>query len=133
MAWRGIDRQCVNFALLADPSEGANTPPPGTWGSIFAAADAGSTYEPYPTLQYSWDPRRSVRHNRQYFVQSSQGVDLGPHPADPNAVHDGSPAEDDHLEGPNIMERRALGADIYVHNGHGGYASVLQVSTPQLG
>jgi hypothetical protein len=132
VAWRGTDRQCVIFALLADPSAGANTPPLGTWGSIFAAADAGSTYEPYPTLKYRWDPRRSVRHNRQYGAQSSQGVDLGLHPADPFAVNYRSPVEDDHLEGPNIMEQSALGTDIYVYSARGGYASVLQVSTPDL-
>ncbi|KAI0274421.1 hypothetical protein BGY98DRAFT_1090604 [Russula aff. rugulosa BPL654] len=70
-----------------------------------ASADAGSTYEPYPTLKYRWDPRRSVRHNRQYGVQSSRGVDLGPHPADPLAAHYETLVEDDHLEGPNIMEQ----------------------------
>lgn len=69
--------------------------------------DAGSTYEPYPTLKYRWDPKRSVRHDRQYNVQGSQGVDLGPHLADPMVVHDGSQVEDEHLEGPNMTERRA--------------------------
>jgi hypothetical protein len=54
---------------------------------------------------------------------------LGPHPADPDAVHDGSPVEDEQLEGPNIMERRALGTDIYVHSGRGGCASALHGST----
>jgi hypothetical protein len=49
---------------------------------------------------------------------------LGPHPADPMAVHDGSQVEDEHLEGPNMMEERAIGTDIYVHSGRGGYASV---------
>lgn len=116
----------IFFALLADPAAGANTLPPDTWGNIFVAADAGSTYEPLPTLKYRWDPRRSVRLNRPYNVQ---GVDLGPHPADPMAVHDGSQVEDEHLEGPNMMERRALGKDIYVHSGRGGYAPVLHVST----
>jgi hypothetical protein len=132
MAWRGTDCQCVTFTLLANPSAGANTPPPNTWGSLFVAADAGSTYEPYPTLKYRWNPRRSVRHSlsRQYSVHGPQGVDLGPHPADPMAVHDGSQVEDEHLEGPNIMERRAPGTDIYVYSGRGGYAPVLHVSTP---
>ena len=117
--------------VLADPSAaaGANTHPPGTWGSIFVAADAGSTYEPYPTLKYRWDPGRSVRHNRQHSAQGSQGFDLGPHPADPNAAHDGSPVEDEYLEGPGIMEQKVLGTEIYVHSGRGGYASVLHVWT----
>lgn len=117
------------FALLADPSAGTDTPPPCTWGSIFVATDAGSTYEPYPTLKYRWDPGRTVRHNRQYSVRSSQGVDLGPHPADPMAVHNESQVEDEHLEGPNMMEQRALGTDIYVHSARGGCASVPHVST----
>lgn len=115
MAWRGTDCQCVffAFALLI----------PGTRGRIFVAADVGSTYEPYPTLKYRWDSSHSVRHDRQYNVQGSQGVDLGPHPADPMAVHNGSQVEDEYLEGSNITERRALGTDIYVHSGRNGYAS----------
>ena len=50
------------------------------------------------------------------------------------AVHDGSQAEDEHLEGPNMMEQKALGTDIYVHSlsGRGGYASVLPCPDPDL-
>ena len=46
------------------------------------------------------------------------------------AVHDGNQVEDEHLEEPDMIERTALGTDIYVHSGRGGYASVLHVSTP---
>jgi len=97
---------------------------------MFAAADAGSTYEPYPILKYRWDPKRFAPHSRQYSAQGAQGVDLGPHPADPMAVHDGSQADDDHLEGPNIVEQSVLGTEVYVHNGCGGYAYALHVSAP---
>ncbi|KAI0274396.1 hypothetical protein BGY98DRAFT_71415 [Russula aff. rugulosa BPL654] len=40
----------------------------GVWhgAALIVTADAGSTYEPYPTLMYRWDPRHSVRHNRKY-------------------------------------------------------------------
>lgn len=89
---------------------------------LSAAADAGSTYEPYPTLKYRWDPNpnRSTIYNRQYNVRGGQGIDLGPHPADPMAAHIGSQAYDGHLEGPNILEQRVLGRDIYVYSGRGG-------------
>jgi hypothetical protein len=56
---------------------------------MFAVADAGSTYEPYPILKCRWDPKRFAPHSRQYSAQGAQGVDLGPHPADSMAVHDG--------------------------------------------
>jgi len=106
----------------------------GVWhgAALIVTLDAGSTYEPYPTLKYRWDPRRSVRLNKQNNVQGLQGVDLGPHPADPMAVHDGSQVEDEHLEGQNMMEQKALGRDIYVHSGRGGYAPVLACLGPDL-
>ena len=123
MAWRGADCQCVLLVLR----RALTHHPPGTWGTTFVAADAGPTYEPYPT-ESRWDPKRSSLRIRKYNNQGSQGVDLGPHPTDPMAVHDGSQAEDGHLEGPNIIERRALGTEIYVHSGRGGgYASVIHV------
>lgn len=95
------------------------------------AADAGSTYEPYPTLKYRWDPKCSVPYNRQY----SQGaqVDLGPHPADPMAAHIGSQAYDGHLEGPSVLEQSVLGRDIYVYSGRGGWVPfIVSCTTPYL-
>jgi hypothetical protein len=93
-----------------------------TWGMLPVAADAGSTYEPYPTLKYRWDPspNHSAIFNRQYSVKDGQSVDLGPHPADPMAAHIGRQAYDGHLEGPNILEQRVFGRDIYVYSGRGG-------------
>lgn len=36
------------------------------------------------------------------------------------AAHVVSQANDGHLEGPNILEQRVLGRDIYVYGGRGG-------------
>ena len=82
--------------------------------------DAGSSYEPYPTLKYCWDPKRFASPHRRSSVSAAQVVDLGPHPADPMALHYGSQADDEYLEGSNIMERRVLGTEIYVYSGRGG-------------
>jgi|SRR6267154_3231796 len=102
-------------------------------GTSSVAADAGSTYEPYPTLKYRWDPKHSAPHNRQYSVQGAQGVDLGPHPADPTAAHIGSQAYDGHLEGPNVLEQRVLGRDIYAYSERGRCVPfVLAWTTPYL-
>ena len=90
-------------------------------------------YEPYPTLKYRWNPnpRQAAPYNRQYNVQGVPGVDLGPHPADPMAAHIASQANDGQLEGPNILEQRVLGKDIYVYSGRGGW--VLSCTDPYFG
>ena len=77
-------------------------------------------YEPYPTLKYCWNPKQSAPYRRQHNVQGAQGVDLGPHPADPRAPHCGNQADDEHFEGPNVVERSAFGTEIYVYSGRGG-------------
>ena len=46
---------------------------------------------------------------------------MGPHPADPMAAHIGSQAYDGRLEGPNVLEQRVFGRDIYVYSGRGGW------------
>lgn len=47
------------------------------------------------------------------------------------ALHYGSQA-DENLEGPNVMEQKAPGTEIYVYSGRGGYASALHVLTSWL-
>ena len=98
------------------------------------AADAGSTYDPYPALKYWWNPKYTapLAHQRQVSVQGTQGVDLGPHPADPMALHFGSLANDGYLEGPDVQERRVDGTEIYVYTGRGGCVSMLQCRPPYL-
>lgn len=108
---------------LSDPRWVLTLPPP--WGTVFVAADAGSTYEPSPILKYRWDPKRTTSHRRQQSIQSAQGVDLGPHPADPMAQHYRSQADDGHLEGPSVVEKSVFGTEIYVYSGGGGYVSTL--------
>jgi hypothetical protein len=92
----------------------------------FLAADAGSTYEPYPTLMYRWDPKNTSSLHRR---PSAHGVDLGPHPADPMTQHYGVHQEE-HLEGPTVVEQRVLGTELYVYGGRNGYVSVLPSANP---
>lgn len=111
---------------------GANRPLCPLHGHV--AADAGSTYDPYPALKYWWNPKYTapLAHQRQVSVQGTQGVDLGPHPADPMALHFGSLANDGYLEGPDVQERRVDGTEIYVYTGRGGCVSMLQCRPPYL-
>ncbi|KAI9511315.1 hypothetical protein F5148DRAFT_1274284 [Russula earlei] len=96
----------------------------GVWhgAALIVTADSGSTYEPYPTLRYFWDPRQSASAPRQ---PSSHGhgaavVDLGPHPADPMAQHFHNVANDEPLEGPTVLEKSVVGTEIYVYGGRSG-------------
>ncbi|KAF8968403.1 hypothetical protein BDZ97DRAFT_1655223 [Flammula alnicola] len=52
----------------------------GVWhgAALIVTADAGSIYEPHPTLTYSWDPDQPLH--------SATSYELGPHPADPHSV-----------------------------------------------
>ena len=107
---------------------GANThTSSGKLGFSFVAADSKSMYEPYPTLKYRWDPKRPATYHGEYSLQATQGVDLGPHPADPNAVQ--FQANDGYLEGPDVLEETVVGTQLYVYSGRGGCVSTLHVST----
>jgi hypothetical protein len=56
---------------------------------------------------------------------------LGPHPADPMAQHNRKKENDEHLEGPNIVEKQVFGTELYVYSGRSGYVlTVPRVSTP---
>lgn len=59
----------------------------GIWhgAALVVTADAGSVYEPHPTLIYEWDPDMpQMRAHSTYGKVSS--FELGPHPADPNST-----------------------------------------------
>jgi hypothetical protein len=98
-------------------------------GTTFVAADSGSTYEPYPTLKYRWDPKIPASYNK---YPGAQGGDLGPHPADPMAQHYRR-QDDGHIEGPNVLEQRVLGTELHVYGGRGGYVCILQCSDTAVG
>ena len=92
---------------------GANARPSGTWGTSTVAADAGSTYEPYPTLKYRWDLQHSAPHHRQHSAQGAEDVD-------PTSLHFENQVNDEHLGGPHAQEQSVLGAEIYVYSGRLG-------------
>ncbi|KAI0253869.1 hypothetical protein BJV78DRAFT_1189908 [Lactifluus subvellereus] len=76
----------------------------GVWhgAALIVTADAGSTYEPFPTFKYSWDPDQPLPSHRHH-VHQGRSVDLGPHPADPTAQPFRSQTED---EPPQARMRR---------------------------
>jgi hypothetical protein len=117
--WHGaalIVSECCCFLLGL--WVGANTLPSGTWGTSTVAADAGSTYEPYPTLKYRWDLQHSAPHHRQYSAQGAEDVDVLTD--SPTSLHFGNQVDDEHLEGPHVQEQSVLGAEIYVYSGRLG-------------
>lgn len=99
-----------------------------TWGLTFLAADAGSTYEPYPILKYRWDPKSTASIHRQNSVRSVRDVDLGPHPADPMAQHNRR-QDGERLEGPNVLEKMVFGMELYVYSGRSGYVFMACLHT----
>ena len=93
------------------------------------AADAGSIYEPIPTLTYHWDPNHAPSGGLKRHASSrthGQSFDLAPHPADPlSIVAPGSEATNGvDLKGESIRadpeQRRVEGQEIYVYYGNGG-------------
>ena len=116
--------------VLGSLGRRANTCPSGTWVTSFVAADAGSTYEPYPTLKYRWDLQNSAPHPRQHSAQGAEDIDMGPRllTAGPTSPHFESQVNDEHLEGPHVREQSVLGTEIYVYSGRLGSVSTIHVS-----
>ncbi|KAI0806950.1 hypothetical protein C8Q74DRAFT_1312933 [Fomes fomentarius] len=77
----------------------------GIWrgAALIVTADAGSVYEPVPTLTYHWDPNQSMSGNLQRHTSTrthGQSFDLAPHPADPMSIV--SPGNVEATNGVNI-------------------------------
>lgn len=94
------------------------------------AADAGSVYEPYPTLTYTWDPNANAQPmHRRTFSKSTTGlkrgpsIDLGPHPADPYST--AFPTQGDSLDSPAALSQDEQGQELWVYCGNGGYVGIL--------
>ncbi|KAI0781344.1 hypothetical protein BD413DRAFT_27799 [Trametes elegans] len=102
----------------------------GVWrgAALIVTADAGSVYEPLPTLTYHWDPSRQQAGNiKRHMSRRNHGksFDLGPHPADPlSTVSPASPTNTtengDHHDAPDPEQRSVQGKEIYVYYGNGG-------------
>ena len=93
------------------------------------AADAGSVYEPLPTLTYHWDPELAPSGGQLKRHVSSrthgQSFDLAPHPADPlSIVTPQSPVGENGAHtnghGAHVERRRVEGKELYVYYGNGG-------------
>ena len=102
-----------------------------TWGSALVAADAESTYEPYPSLKYCGTHKNLASHHQQHSAGSVGQEELGPHPADPTAEHNPRRETNEHVEGPNLVQKQTYGTELYVYKGRAGY--VFTVSRHQLG
>ncbi len=94
-----------------------------------SAVDAGSTYEPHPTLTYEWDPQLRTRSEYLRHQGSSghsnggRSFELGPHPADPHSsvmpiAPPGSPMNGKTASG---RTEESPGQEIWVYGGNGGY------------
>ncbi|KAI0373303.1 hypothetical protein BV20DRAFT_938217 [Pilatotrama ljubarskyi] len=99
----------------------------GVWrgAAMIVTADAGSVYEPLPTLTYHWDPSRQVGKLKRHVSSRMHGksFDLGPHPADPlSTVSPASPMGEngEYREGPDPEQRSVVGQELYVYYGNGG-------------
>ncbi|KAH9857680.1 hypothetical protein C2E23DRAFT_286396 [Lenzites betulinus] len=100
----------------------------GVWrgAAMVVTADAGSVYEPLPTLTYHWDPsrEREAAHVKRHVStrQHGKSFDLGPHPADPlSNVSPASPTHENGMfSGPDPEQRSVPGQELYVYYGNGG-------------
>ncbi|KAI9056891.1 hypothetical protein FKP32DRAFT_1762870 [Trametes sanguinea] len=99
----------------------------GVWrgAAMIVTADAGSVYEPLPTLTYHWNPNRepgNLKRHVSTMRTHGKSFDLGPHPADPlSNVSPASPVyENGEHEVPDPEQRRVEGKELYVYYGNGG-------------
>lgn len=99
--------------------------------SFAVAADAGSSYEPYPKVSMYWDSdNRSERSTTPILDRAS--VDLGPHPSDPlsgstmPSVHSSQPV--DGMKTRADAQLEISGQDIYVYAGTNGFFLVSHLT-----
>ncbi|KAJ3761059.1 hypothetical protein EV360DRAFT_93213 [Lentinula raphanica] len=98
----------------------------GIWHGavLIVTSDAGSTYEPHPTLIYEFDPDRLPRHhNKTKKDLAGKSFDLGPHPADPHSTSlpiSASQANGHTTSGPHFTSEQSAAQEIWVYPGAGG-------------
>ncbi|KAF9050660.1 hypothetical protein BDZ89DRAFT_1057108 [Hymenopellis radicata] len=95
----------------------------GIWhgAALVVTTDAGSSYEPHPSLRYEWDPDSMPSHGRRSRQHSGKSFDLGPHPADPHStVIPTTDKPNGSNIGPNYSAETVPGQEIHVHGGNGG-------------
>ena len=80
----------------------------------FVAADAGSTYEPYPILKYSWNPAPFQKR------PSAQAANSDPQSSNPMTQHHGIHEDDEQLKESNLQERTVSGTELDVYSGRSG-------------
>ena len=104
-----VSKCCFSVGLRA----GTNTrdSPFRDMGTSTVATDAGSTYDPCPTLEYRCDLRPPTPH---------QGQDTAQRAASPSSLHLGNQENYEHLGEPRVRGGSVLGVEIYVYSGRVG-------------
>ncbi|EMD34460.1 hypothetical protein CERSUDRAFT_97712 [Gelatoporia subvermispora B] len=97
----------------------------GVWrgAAMIITADAGSTYEPYPTLTFLYDPASPGSLSRtpsKLQKGGAQAYELGPHPADPNSNMPVAVMSEAAESSATLVHRQVPGQEIWVYNSNGG-------------
>jgi len=94
----------------------------GVWrgAALIVTADAGSTYDPYPTFTYAWDPHSPTNGHKRSLSRGGHSFELSPHPADPYA--NVFPAANGIVPtiSPNAIYQHVRGEELWVYAGNGG-------------
>ncbi|OCH90292.1 hypothetical protein OBBRIDRAFT_812785 [Obba rivulosa] len=96
----------------------------GVWrgAAMIVTADAGSNYEPHPTLTYSYDPTAPVTLSRgpSKLQKGARPVDVTPLPVDSNCNTPTVESLEISGASPGLVQRQASGQEIWVYTGRGG-------------
>ncbi|KAK7014992.1 C-CAP/cofactor C-like domain-containing protein [Favolaschia claudopus] len=123
-----VPRMEPHLQFMVGPLLRYDTVVDGVWyGAVMiVTADAGSLYEPNPTLQLEWDPDQPRARPRSKTHRAHlPSFDLGPHPADPHPKNtlNGLPSgSNGHIPAPSMNARKehVPGHEIWVYAGHNG-------------
>ncbi|TCD65630.1 hypothetical protein EIP91_002435 [Steccherinum ochraceum] len=100
--------------------------PDGVWrgAAMIVTADAGSIYDPYPTLTYVYDsnvpPNQHKRSPSRSTNSRGHSFELPPHPADPYASMFQAANNTVPAISPNATYRNVPGEELWVYAGNGG-------------
>ncbi|KAF7295060.1 C-CAP/cofactor C-like domain-containing protein [Mycena indigotica] len=121
-----IARMDPHLQFMVGPLLRYDTVKNGVWRGavLIVTADSGSVYDPHPTLSFEWDPDSSPANSLPSPIQDRPSYDLGPHPADPSALHTLSngiqfTASNGGSRGPHFRKEHVPGHEIWVYVGTG--------------
>ncbi|KAF9069811.1 hypothetical protein BDP27DRAFT_1324632 [Rhodocollybia butyracea] len=120
-----VARMSPHLQFMVGPLLRYDTTVDGVWhgAALIVTSDAGSTYEPHPSLTYRYDPDRPSQHQKMKNTFVGNSFDLGPHPADPHSTSlplSSSPINGNASSGPHLASEQSPGQEIWVYPGAGG-------------